>query len=179
MFEISPGQTIKDQISAFEDDGITKRSGLIAPTDFEVTVWQDCVVSSLPVTISEIGVSGEYCVEYTPPSEGWWKVEIHILFSGDIMKSIAAVGVSADMTSIKADLSRILGLLHYNSILDNQTYDSDDQLLTARLRVFDTASNVPAIPGGSETFGLKHQYIIEAVYSATNQSNKYTLKKVL
>jgi hypothetical protein len=83
------------------------------------------------------------------------------------------------LTSVKADLDRILGLLHFNSIVDKQTYDANDQLLTARLRRFNTASNVPTIPGGNETFGLKHEYLIEAEYIGNNRSNLFTLKKVI
>lgn len=180
MFETVPGQAIQDQFPAWQDDGFTKQSGLsVGGGHFLVTVWQDTVVSGLPVTVSEIGTSGEYRVQYTPPSEGIWVVEIKVNTNQDVWKSRAFVGASADLTSVKADLDRILSLLHYNSILDNQTYDSFDQLLKARLRRFETAANIPATPGGSETAGLKHEHEIEAEYSGNNRATSFTLKKVL
>lgn len=179
MFLTVPGQLVVDRIPAFEDDGISKRSGLVYPGDFTVTVWQDCDEIALPVVISEIDASGEYCLEYTPPSEGYWAVEVEINFSGDFYLSEASVGLSADLTGVKADLSRILGLLHYNAMVDNQTYDSDDQLLTARLRVFNSPSNVPPTPGGLADPNVIQEYAIQAEYTSTNRSRKYTLKKVL
>ena len=176
----SPGDTIKDQFSAFEDDGVTKRSGLtIAGGDFAVTVWKDCVVDPLTVTITEIGASGEYCLEYTPPTAGTWKVQIHIDFSDDIMCSTASVGTSADLSGVLELLERVLGLLHMNSMVDRQEFDPANQLLKARLRHFDSPTNLPSSQGGNETVGLLHQYEIEAKWEAANREVKYAVKTIL
>jgi hypothetical protein len=190
-----------DQFPAFEDDGYTKISGL-QPSDFTTTVWADAVVQATPVSISEIGSSGEYKLSYTPPTEGYWKLEIYFNFNDEIMVSEAEVRVpeSVDIMEQLAlikdggtglfvpsdslhmqseDLSRILGLLHYNAIVDNQTYDANSQLTTARLRVFDSRAHVPGTPGGSETLGLKHQYDIDAEYDGLGIVKLYRLRRVL
>jgi hypothetical protein len=83
------------------------------------------------------------------------------------------------LTKIGANFTRALGLLHHNSMVDNQTYDASGQLLTARLRVFDDASNVPPEPGGSEVAGLIQEYSIEATYAGLNNLKSYVLKQVL
>jgi hypothetical protein len=87
--------------------------------------------------------------------------------------------ITAPLAQMSADLRRVLGLLHQNAILDNQTYDTLGQLTSARLRVFDSPSNVPTNPGGSETVGLIQQYSIEAAYDGLNVVRKFALKRVL
>jgi len=236
--EIKAGATAIDQFPAFEDDGYTKRSGL-GVGDFVKTVYRNGVVVADPVTITEIGGSGEYKVQFTPGTSGFYDVQIFILFNKDIWHaeyeslevptneqvrkldlgntlepgsvvagsfmdrlmnksasktylpatdSLEAIrdaldGMSssthADLVQIKADLSRVLGLLHRNSILDKQEYDPSGQLTFARLRVFDSPANVPDVPGGSEGAGLLHEYEIEAEYSGVNIVTKFTLKQVL
>lgn len=76
------------------------------------------------------------------------------------------------------DSARTLGLLHQNAILDNQTYDANNQLIAARLRVFDSAANVPTTPGGGETTGLIQEYAVEASYTGLGILNRYALKRV-
>lgn len=83
------------------------------------------------------------------------------------------------LTLMQADLARVLGLLHRNAILDNQTYDAQGQLTSARLRVFDSSTNVPSTPGGSETVGKLHEYLIEAEYDGLNVVRRFAMKQSL
>ena len=76
-------------------------------------------------------------------------------------------------------LARTLGLLHANSVVDNQTYDVLGQLTAARLRIFDSEANVPTIPGGSETTGLIHEYNVIAEYAGQGVLTNYQLRQVL
>lgn len=76
-------------------------------------------------------------------------------------------------------LERVLGLLHHNAIVDNQTYDTNQQITSARLRVFDSAANVPAAPGGSETTGLLQEYAVTMEYIGVGVLSNYQLKQVL
>jgi len=176
-FTTVPLQTIIDNIPAFEDDGITKRSGLL-PADFTVTVWKDGAVDPLSVAVAEIGSSGEYSVTYTPDTAGYWLVEVHVLFNGAFWGSSAQVGVAADYSTLLDRMDRVLGLLHMNSLVDNEVYDGSDQLLSARLRVFHDANNVPSTPGGNETAGLLHEYTITAAYTDINRADRYRMVKV-
>jgi hypothetical protein len=180
MFSTVPGQTIADTFPAFEDDGVSKRSGLSYPGDFTVAVFKDCTESALSVAITEIGSTGTYCLQYTPPDEGFWKVEVLVGFSGDARCSQASVGTAADLSGIITNLERVLGLLHMNSFVDNQEFsDPDGQLTKWRLRHFDTAANLPVNEGGSETAGLLHEYEFEAEYDGPNQPKKLRVRKIL
>lgn len=86
---------------------------------------------------------------------------------------------AANSVSLHADMARVLGLLHKNSILDNQAYDSSNHLTYSRLRVFDSAANVPAVPGGNEINGKLHEYELTAEYSGADQVKKFSLKQLL
>jgi len=88
-------------------------------------------------------------------------------------------GTTDSLHSISSSVARILGLVHHNGIVDNQTYDTNRQLTSARLRVFDTATHVPTIPGGNETVGLLHTYQIEAQYGGVGILTRYALKRVV
>jgi hypothetical protein len=170
-----PGQTI------FEDDGVSKRSGLtLLGGDFVVTVYKDCAINALPVTISEIGATGTYCLQYTPPTAGYWSVELRIVFSDDILCSRASVGQAADLSTLLDEMGRVLSLLHFNSMVDLQEFaDPNEQLTKWRHRGFDTDSNVPATPGGNETVGKKYEHEFEAEYDGPNKPKMLKMKKVL
>lgn len=73
-----------DQFPVFDIDGYSKKSGII---DFFISLWLDGVPSSLPVDISEIGISGEYKILFTPNAIGFWKLEIEIPFNKQIWKA--------------------------------------------------------------------------------------------
>lgn len=75
-------------------------------------------------------------------------------------------------------IGRVSGLLHENSIVDNQVYDSVGLLTSARLRVFDSAGNLPDTPGGSEVTGLLFEYIVIAGY-VEGLLNEYKIKRVI
>jgi hypothetical protein len=241
--EVETGTTVIDQFPAFEDDGFTKRSGLTAG-NFTPTVFRDGAVLALSVTISEIGTTGEYKVEFTPSVDGYYDVQVLIGFSKEIWfgtyQSVAELThdlsedsrdrtkrideeaitlppaddslvdhltnkgaaktynsatdslealsdalssgnatINASIAQMQADIARVLGLLHRNGILDNQTYDGQGQLTSARLRVFDSPANVPTTPGGTETAGLLQEYTIESEWAGLNVATKFVLKQVL
>lgn len=88
-------------------------------------------------------------------------------------------GLTDSLHFLRFDIQRVLGLLHYNAMLDKQEYDTNNQLTYARLRVFDEASNIPTDPGGSETTGLEQEYEIRAAYAGLGVVTKFVLEKVL
>lgn len=178
MFEIAPGDTVTDQFAVFENDGITKHTGLL-PGSFAVVAWRDGVVTPLVVALSEVGSSGEYKMVYTPLTPGFWKVEVFSSFSDEYYVSTAVAGVGATIAGVKGDTELILGLLHLNSMLDQQVFDGNGDLTSTRLRCFNSPGNVPATPGGSEVTGLKFQLLVEVSYTAPGKPDKFTLKRVL
>ena len=173
VFAVVPGQTVYDQFPALEDDGITKRPGLtVGAGDFIVTTYKDCVITPLAVAITDISGTGEYCLEYTPPDEGFWVVEVLIDFSGDCFKSITQT-VAANLATVIDNLNRALSLLHFNSMVDLQQYnDPNEQLTNWRHRGFNAAGNVPVTPGGNETTGKKYEHQFEAEYDGPNKPKK-------
>ena len=249
--EVETGSPVIDQFPAFEVDGYTKRSGLLAG-DFAPLVYRDGAVVALPVTITPVtGDPGEYKTVFTPNANGFYELHVRVIFNQEIRfaryESVAEltndlaegardqankidlaalswppasnslvdriankdgsqtydkstdsleairdylvsqlpgitggiVDISTEVNLLSADLARVLGLLHQNAIVDNQTYDGQNQLTSARLRVFDSAVNVPTVPGGSETVGLLHEYSIEAEWAGIGAASKFILKRVL
>lgn len=75
------GEEIVDQFSVWASNGYDKVSGV---TSFDVSLWFEGVPSVRPVVISEIGVSGEYKVSFTPNTVGSWVLEVKIPSNLDV-----------------------------------------------------------------------------------------------
>jgi hypothetical protein len=241
--EVKTGSAVIDQFPAFEDDGVSKRAGLL-PGDFTPTVYRNGDVAALAVTISPSTDPGEYKTSFIPSSSGFHELQVLVHFNGEIRfaryevvdkltrelateardqankidvagmtlppasgslvdhltnkdgsqtynpatdslealadaLSTGNTSITNTLTLMQADLKRVLGLLHHNSMLDKQTYDGLGQLTSARLRVFDSAANVPSAPDGNETLGLLHEYDLASEWSGQNINTKFTLKRVL
>lgn len=104
MRVISPGTLVIDQFPAFEDDGYNKRSGL-TPADFTASSFKDGTEDPVTITISEIGTTGEYKVEFTPPTEGFWQIQVLIDFNKEIWVSNVTAGES--LKSIQDQVDKI------------------------------------------------------------------------
>lgn len=78
--------------------------------------------------------------------------------------------------SVMGQLELVKGLLHHNSMLDNQVFE-DGQLKTARLRVFDEVANIPSVPGGSEATGRIAEFTIESSYE-DGLNKSFVLKRI-
>ena len=164
--QINLGDLVVDQFPVFNFDGYTKRSG---ETSFTKTVWKDGVVQSNPVSIAEIGSSGEYKWQFTPNSVGWWKVEVVVDFNKDVFSSDYSVNVGS-ISQLYDMVRRLLGLNHENIFIDNTGYDANGQMVEARIRIFDTKENCEAATdGGSETTGLIATYSLDTVWEAINE----------
>lgn len=69
--------------------------------------------------------------------------------------------LDATISGVNTTLVHVLGLLKLNSLLDNQVYDGDGHLTSARLRIWDSAAHCTAA-GGT---GLLFTHTITATYS--------------
>lgn len=193
-----PGEAIIELFPVFEDDGYTKTPG-VPLGDFDVSFWKDGTFTPTPYVISDLG-TGDYRLTFTPNEEAVWHVEVYIPYNNDIhyvdveVRSGNLTTISNDLGQIKdggtglftaedslhflsLDIKRVLGLLHHNAILDQQTYDANSQLTGARLRVFDTKAHVPAVPNGNETLGLLHRYSIVAEYDGLGIQTMFQLRR--
>ena len=146
--EAKIGDVIADHFSAFEDDGFTKRSGL-AGGSFTVTSYVDGVLAPLVlVTISEIGVTGEYKISFTPSALGFYSIQILIDFNKDIWEGeyqvvselTTTVVTQIQLQADKIDLIPTLGpaAVTVGSLMDrmmnknnNRTYNQGTDSLEA------------------------------------------------
>lgn len=98
------GDDVIDHFPAFESDGYTKRPGL-SGADFTVSVYQDGALSAVPVTITEIGTSGEYKIEFEPTATGFWQVQVLIDFNKEVWASSIEVG--SGLAAIQQQVDKI------------------------------------------------------------------------
>jgi len=165
--QIIVGEEVKDHFPLFDlnNPGV-KKSG---ETSFTSYLWKDNAVSAVPVTVSEIGSSGEYAVAFTPDSEGVWSVQVIADYSKDAWggEYLAATGGQQDIVDM---LHRVLGLNKENLFVDNTAFDPNGQLVSCRFRLFDSKTNCDlATDGGSETTGLIATYNFENTWEGLNQ----------
>jgi hypothetical protein len=85
-------------------------------------------------------------------------------------------GVSPEL---EASINRIKGLTHENAFMDNMVFDQDGQLLSSRVRLFDTKTHCDlATDGGSEVLGLIGEYTQQSVWSEPGKLASYKQVKV-
>jgi len=87
--QIALGDIAVDNFPIFNSDGYTKKSGEIAFTE---TLRKESIAQSVPVTISEIGSTGEYKVSFLPNSVGFWSLEVLIDYNKQIWYGEFQVG---------------------------------------------------------------------------------------
>lgn len=104
--EVVTGVPVIDQFPAYEDDGYTKRSGLTTPTDLVVTIYKDGVPDSTPVTIAEIGTTGDYKLTFTPATDGLYSIQVLIDFSKEVWGGNFHASFS-DLSAIQAQVEKI------------------------------------------------------------------------
>lgn len=112
---------------------------------------------------------GLYGSTYTPVTEGYLSVVYRFFYDpgltvlADYDLEAEAVEVSSD----KTNLLRILGLLHHNSVLDQQIYDGDGNLITARIRAYDSRPNADL----AGLTGLLFTWSVVAIYTGGRVSD--------
>lgn len=127
-----------------------------------VRIYDDAgaLVASLPlVHVAE----GLYSASWTPAIEGWFSAVTELFFDSayTVDAGYEKAGEQIEVTQTKTNILRMLGLVYDNSIIDQQVFDADDNLLSARIRAYDTKAN--ALLAG--TAGLRFQYRVEAEYT--------------
>lgn len=125
---------------------------------------------------------GLYAVTWTPLIEGYYTA-VYDLFSDAGLTLPSPYEASAeviDVSSDKTNITRLLGLHHENSLLDQQTYSGAGKLLSARLRMYDSAANLSAAavtsPAGGTT-GLLFTWAVTATYDVGNQAQTFQIAR--
>jgi len=144
------------------------------------------IYNSSNILISTIDLAhaaeGLYQIQHTPTTEGYFSV-VYQLYS-DIGRTIDAgyehQGEALDVNSFRTNILKVLGLVHENTVVDMQVYDVDGNLLSARVRAYDSAANASAaasISPASYVTGLRFTWNVGAEYSLGLLS-KYFITRV-
>lgn len=134
------------------------------------------VYNAAGVMVADLELShvaeGLYSVTWTPNVEGWFSAVAELFFDSGFLVDAGyeKTGEQIEVTQNKTNILRILGLVHENSVVDQQIYDADENLLSARIRSYDTRANALAATG----VGLRFQYMVQAEYSGGKLS-KYQI----
>jgi hypothetical protein len=131
-------------------------------------------------------VEGSYEADWTPGAVGEYNV-IYTIYSdaphttlADYSKELDQISVRVDtLEEIKAYVIRILGLTHENVFIDNTVYVDCGQLVSSRVRIFDSKAHADlATDGGSETLGLIATYIVTTTYEGPTYMATYKMVKL-
>jgi len=127
-------------------------------------------------------VDGRYEADWTPASTGVFLA--HFITYSDGAHTVEnitysregeqIVVFSTNIDDLATAIVRLLGLSHENAFIDLTEFDPNGQLLSARLRIFDSKANAAAATdGGSETTGLIATYTMTAVYEGVGRLKSY------
>lgn len=113
---------------------------------------------------------GVYSVQHTPTTEGYYNLVYQLYF--DTGRTVDAgyehQGELMDVNSFRTNILKNLGLDHENTVVDQQTYDVDGNLQTARVRAYNNATNATnaaAVSPSSYNTGLLFTWNVNAEYS--------------
>lgn len=131
-------------------------------------------------------VKGRYEGTWVPATVGTYTAQFftyvdaaHTVESVVYTREAEQVFVSENSADdLAAAITRVLGLVHENAFIDNTVFDAQSQLLTARLRIYDSKTNAQAATdGGAEATGLVATYTIEADYEGVGKMRQYRMVK--
>jgi hypothetical protein len=80
--QAGPYSDVYCHFSVFAPDGYTKVSGQVGACSSNL--WEDGAVSAVPVTLSEIGVSGEYYAKFTVGVSDLYHVEVTCTYDDNL-----------------------------------------------------------------------------------------------
>jgi hypothetical protein len=136
------------------------------------------IYNSLGTLVQTVDINhlsgGLYQETFTPTVEGYFSVVY--TFYTDVGRTIDAnydkMGENFEVSSLKTNIQRLLGLAHSDSVLDSQSFDVDGNLTYARLRCYDSRANAVL---GTNT-GLLFVYDVSATYTS-GALTKYSILK--
>jgi hypothetical protein len=145
-------------------DEVTSYYGLARIYDISGTL-----ITSVSLTHITEGLYGGL---YTPTVEGVYTIVFQLYTdSGHTTPSMLSKGTETlDVSSYRTNIMRILGLVHENSVVDLNTYDTDGNLLSARVRTYNSAVNAAAALAASPSpyaTGLQFEYAVSASFSSS------------
>lgn len=111
------------------------------------------VSSTIVVTYTELG-SGHYEATFTPNVSGDWFIAVYHKTYFPWGKDGITRVYGSDFDTLDEQNKRILGLVHENIYIDQTSFDSNNNLVSARLRIYDSAANVGTSTGVIGTYTI-------------------------
>lgn len=129
----------------------------IDSTTFTVHVY-DPTAAEVTLSVSgsfiELG-NGSYKYVFTPDSNGTWYVVVTHPTYFPWGKTDDVQVYDNDLSAIYNDVVKTLGLVHHNFYIDDATYDDFGNMVSARVRIYNSASNVGTNAGVIETYRIE------------------------
>lgn len=125
---------------------------------------------------------GRYEADYTFSAVGVYSVTF-IVYT-DVARTIESIVYTREVEQVFVTQSnvddlaeavvRLLGLNHENAFIDNTEFDGYEQLISCRIRLFDSKVNADAATDGdSYATGLIATYTMEAVHESAGKLKTY------
>lgn len=131
----------------------------------------------LEATIAATHVAnGLYQANWVPANQGYFNYVAQFFANAGftIDAGYDRIGDLIDVGSTKAQMARLLGLHNENTVIDNQVYDSQQKLLSARIRTYNSKANAQA----SGAVGLVASYTVSAAYTSDLLTNFIVVRDV-
>lgn len=130
---------------------------------------------ALEATVSLLPIAGGlYGLDHTFVQEGYVSVVYQLFFDAGLTVP-APYDLESEIIEVSSDKSnilRILGLLHENAVFDQQVFDVSGNLVSGRIRSYDTKLNAQA----AGLTGLLFTWLLSAVYTG-GQLSRYSLTR--
>lgn len=136
------------------DSGGNLISGIDTTTGFVPYVYNPSggeVNISVSGFFTELG-NGNYRYTFTPNLNGVWYVTVIHSIYFPWGKSDDVYIQESDLTAVYEIIRKTLGLVHHNVYIDQATYDDFGNMISARVRIYDDASNIGTSTGVIETY---------------------------
>jgi len=152
------GDIIKEDFTV-TDENYSLISGL-TEDDFTWDLFDpngDEISDSVTVTLVELG-NGSYRSMFTLDTVGTYYLVVYNDNYFPWGKAGSIRVTTSDMDQLNDKISRILGLTQENFYIDNTENDDEDNLLSSRIRIYDSASNVGTNNGVIATYNMSAGY---------------------
>jgi len=165
------GEEIKEEFSVLDISNILVsgiplsefNTHLFNPSDNEVS-------DTSSISFIELG-HGHYRVSFTPNQVGNWMLIVYHPTYFPWGKSNTIQVFANDFDSIAIMLQKVLGLVQENFSVDQTTYDSNNNLTSSRVRIYNDNTSVGTSTNVLET------YLMSATFNGM-QMTSYKMEKI-
>lgn len=131
----------------------------IPTTEFTYKLYNNSglEVTGILVTFDELG-NGNYRASFIPDGVGTWLLVVYHPTYFSWGKSGTIKVYKNDFDTIANDLLRVLGLMQENYYLDNAVYDTNNNLTSCRMRIYENSGSVGTNSDIIATYNMESTY---------------------